>query len=388
MKVFTQTATITAGSYYGGTTGYDSGIFGSISANLDLMNNPLDAVYWYQGTIYFQLDDGCTGNSGWWRIKIGNTYYYRKDATFTSSQYYARWVFTGVSTNPFSSGQTINFEIDSVRELLAELAIDSASNNASYGYVNESSTNIHGDVSRLYNFSHSGHHEIRKFYYYVAYNANQLFISFKKHNIPNSGWTSVCVNGHYFRRTDAVYSTTSSSGGMTNWSWNDIDENLFINPATGDQDILIEFYSHDEELERMKDGNLMRHHGRIDIEGFASATRGFQKLLNQNTQYGTMMRDHLSTGFSSKRFGLTNQRIVELSYDPAADEVKLCYLVKQEVANPKGVLDYLRINDTTFHMADAEYTRSLFSSLYYVTFTWSNITNDPWESIYLSLIHI
>ena len=392
MKVYNQTATITAGSYYGGTTGYDSGIFGSINASLDLMNNPLDAVYWYQGTLYFQLDDGCTGNSGWWRIKIGSTYYYRKDATFIASQYYARWLFTGISSNPFSSGQTISFEIDSVRELLAELAITNASNTASYGYVNESSTNISGDVSRLYNFSHSGHHEIRKFYYYVGYGANDVYLSFKKHNIPNAGWTSVCINGHYFRRTDATYSTTSSGGGMTNWSWTDIDSGILTNPTSGAQTTLVEFYSHDEEIERMREDRvIMRHHGRITpattsvtTDGNTVVKKGFRYELQDFTVNGTMLRGNYNFGPSTYRFGLTNVRLIELTYSSTLNRVELRYLVSQTVYRPEQELDYLRINDTFFYMAEGTQNKSLFSGYFVVTQRWENVTIDPWESLFYS----
>ena len=390
MKVYNQSATITAGSYYGGTTGYDSGIYGSISGSISIMNNGLDSIFWYQGSLYFVLNDGYTGDSGFWRIKIGNTFFYRKDATHQVNQYYSRWIWTGISSNPFTSGQSTTFEVDSLRELIAELAITNASNSASYGYVNESSTNLSGDVSRLYDFTHSGHHEIRKFYYYVAYNANQLYISFKKHNLPNAGWTSVCVNGHYFRRADATYSTNTYSGGMTNWSWNDIDSGILTDPTSGSQTTLVEFYSHDEEIERMREDRvIMRHHGRITPGTTSAGTptvvkKGFRYELQQNTINGTMLRGDYDFGLSTKRFGLTNLRLIELTYSSTLNRVELRYLVSQTIIRPEQEVDYLRINDTFFYMADADKNKSIYSGHFIMRWRWENVTTDPWESIFYS----
>lgn len=389
MKVYNQSASITAGSYMGGTTGYDSGLYGSISGSISIMNNDLDAIYWYQGSIYFSLDDGYTGNAGFWRIKIGNTFFYRKDATFQSGQYYSRWIWTGISTNPFTSGQSITFQVDSVRELIAELAIENASNSASYGYINESSTNLSGDVSRLYDFSHSGHHEIRKFYYYVGYGANDVYISFKKQNLPNAGWTSVCINGHYFRRTDATYSTNSYSGGMTNWSWSDIDSGILTNPTSGSQTTLVEFYSHDEEIERMREDRVvMRHHGRItpatttSTSGPTTVKKGFRYELQQNTVNGSMPRGNFNLGVSTKRFGLTNNRLIELTYSTSHNRVELRYLVSQTVVRPEQEVDYLRINDTFFYMAEADISKSAYFGQFIMRFRWENVTSDPWESLF------
>ncbi len=110
------TATLTIGSFTvlkNTIYGYNGGLYGALSDTTinTWGNRTIYALVWNGTSVVFQVI-GNQPNSGWTRIKIHNTNFYRSSAAFAYSTY-STWQWS-TTTNPFaatSGTRTITFVI-------------------------------------------------------------------------------------------------------------------------------------------------------------------------------------------------------------------------------------------------------------------------------------
>lgn len=100
------TSTITIGSFTvlkTTTYGYLESLYGALSDNTinTWGNRTIYALTW-NGTAAFLQITGLHSNSGWTRIRIHNTDFYRSSGTYATSSSHTSWTWS-TSTNPFGA---------------------------------------------------------------------------------------------------------------------------------------------------------------------------------------------------------------------------------------------------------------------------------------------
>ena len=105
------TSVCTIGNFKGAIYGYASGAYGSLSdTTIDTFGNrTIQHVFWNGQSAGLTINNA--PNSGWTRIKIHNTSFYRSQGTFNSTAHQWMW---STSTNPWaatSGTRTITFII-------------------------------------------------------------------------------------------------------------------------------------------------------------------------------------------------------------------------------------------------------------------------------------
>lgn len=401
MQVYTDTYTITAGTVpaqipfaVGTGTGQGYAVvgattYGSVNTTMKVRGSDvvlLAAEGGGAGRFHLQLEHRL-GNSGFYRIKIANTYFYRHEATYNSSSVhgisYWTWAF---NTDPvFVEGETSTVEIEYHQELVGEALIlqgyyasQTALDRTIYGYntVSPDGTTgtLYGTIDDIYSTSTikslksvvSGTHEHL-----------ELIVSGEQ---PNSGWDTLQVDTLNFRRRDAEYLTYTNqySGDVeTRWFW----VNLLKAPITTSsalatsKRLFVNFYTLDRDLEKFIKSETELYSGFIQPIESGSQFYGYNPGST-----GNIKRNWTGISVGTTRFGLANHSIEEIKWNPFQNKFTFKIYQPQTSENERYTeIDYIKVNETYLHVKNAN-LNTISGNL--ITYEWENVSTNPWDSEY------
>lgn len=417
MQVFNTDFTLTVGTYYSGTRGFGvinqyGSTYGSLSTYYpQVKGNNIFGLYYYNSQIILELDKGYNGNSGFYQITVNGTTFRRDQAaTFISNQYISRWAWSYTSqgaTYIFPTGATVDINIKSVRELIGEVEFvpGAISNTNRVGFSRasfSSPSSAHQTSGRMVKL-YSGYSTTDAYKIYQLTqdtNTRNVVLLMNGAALPNCGWEVMTINGRVLRRKDATYlSSGGSIGPYSQWTWSDMKYEFIASSAvTAGNNILVNFFTMDEEKLDMQDSKIVRHMGTYVPQTYAYASESRRGFIDEGSiSSGVVSRGTAIHGAANLRYEEPEGEVIkEISWTEKKQHVRLRYEARGTVGirSVTGAdrIDYIRINDTILHTCDALLESDgtnppglgVNSSVGTVSYLWTDIDTDPWDSTYIS----
>ena len=406
MQVYTDTHTITADTIpssahqsmsqsYIGYRDTGSTVYGSVNTPMKINGYDVTCLAISQGFYSVILEvDGSPGDSGFWRIKVFNTYLYRHDAKIvTQVNGKTNWTWYPIQDPLFTAGQTSDIEIEYHQEIVGEVLIDQGNTSSRYGFHGISDPGgtcgvISGTIEDMYVGA-----TILSLHSRYINTSSQLLELIVSGSQPNYGWDTMMVDTIHLRREDANYSTYTDSyygNTVTKWQWDDlvkspITTSSSLSGASG-KDIFVNFYTMDRDLQNMKNSETELWSSMIEplyvhMGQFAVGQQVFEYAWdNIYTTQTRIKRNDNGCGFSTTRFGLQNERLDRISWNPGTKELLFRFFQPTGTGGlslKDQLVEWVRMGDNTFYTEEA--TRQKVGDL--VTYTWQVGTN-PWYSPY------
>lgn len=406
MQVYTDTHTITAAtipssahqSMSADFIGYrDTGstVYGSVNTPMKINGYDVTCLAISANLYNIILEvDGAPGDTGFWRIKVANTYLYRHDAqSVTQVNGKTNWAWYPISDPIFTSGQTSDIEIEYHQEIVGEVMIDQGNSGSRYGFHNIPDPggtlgSISGTIADMYAGA-----TILSLHSRVTSSTEQVLELIVSGDQPNYGWDTMMVDTIHLRRENATHSTYTDNyyqGTVTKWVWDDLTRAPITTSSSlsgsGGKDIFVNFYTLDRDLQNMKNSETelwssMVQPAYVHMGEFAFGQQVFEYAWD-NTYTGPsyIKRNINGCGFSTARFGLQNKRLDRISWRPDTFQLMVRFFQPSGTGSlnlKDQLVEWVRINGNTFYTEEA--TRQKSGDL--VTYIWEVFTN-PWYSPY------